>query len=74
MPKDGVEVRCCPCGWFFVGNHGCPRCGAMHLQTQLVLRVETRKLARIIADGLRSRPDAVEWYKERYQESARTKR
>lgn len=61
-----TNVRKCNCGHYFVGDHGCPSCKAPWLATRLVVRVATRRLARIIAAGLRARPDTEEWYRSRH--------
>jgi len=59
-------VRHCGCGHFFVGDHDCPSCKAPWLTTRLVMRVRSRKLARMISADLRHLPDRLTWYKERY--------
>lgn len=64
-----VDVRHCPCGQFFVGDHNCPACGALYLQTQLVVRVKKSSLARMIAESIRAHhgdPDVIKFYEERY--------
>lgn len=64
-----VDVRQCPCSHIFVGNHGCPKCKAMYLQTRLLMRVKTRGIARTVAESIRARgnnPEVIRYYKERY--------
>lgn len=63
-----VEVRSCPCGHFFVGDHGCPECKADRWCTRVILRVK-RSLARSVAQSIRAHhgdPAVVKYYQERY--------
>lgn len=64
-----AEIRQCPCGHIFVGDHGCPKCGAIYLQTRLLMRLKTRGRARMVAESIRAHhgdPDVIKFYKERY--------
>lgn len=64
-----TEVRQCPCGHIFVGDHNCPKCKALYLNTRLIVRVKQRSLARTIAESIRAHGGAfpvIKYYKERY--------
>lgn len=64
-----VDVRRCPCGRVFVGNHNCPSCNAPFLCSRLLLRVKKRTLARTIAESIRAHgcdPTVIRYYQERY--------
>lgn len=66
MAKEPVPVRKCACGHAYVGDRGCPECGAPWLLTSLVMCCSSRKKARLVAADVRARgKEAEEWHKGR---------
>lgn len=49
-----TPVRRCACGHYYVGDKGCPDCGAPWLLTSLVMRCQSRTRARIVAEDCRA--------------------
>jgi len=63
MAKN-TEVRVCACGHYYVGDHGCPECGAPWLLTSRIMIAVSRKVARLIAAECRANGKrAVEHHK-----------